>query len=304
MIREKHDQYCKQFTAELLEHKGEVQVHYEISPDGARQADIYFRPDPTADLKTLGLLGQIAAKPCIIEHFYNQPTQIEIQKCLQKLLTLRSNLLNKAERDKKAKSEAEQKNFQALKEEELPRLWILATSASDNLLNFFGAKPKPNWSKGVYFCCADGFRTAIVAINRLLPTPDTLLLRLLGKGKTQQDAIAEFRALKPNNALQDQVEYLLYKWQICLESQEELTEDDKEVLMNLSEIVEERQQKIFQQGIKQGREIVENLLQLRFGAIDEPMSQIIERLLKLPPNESSRLILQSSREELLAKLGH
>ncbi|HEC85137.1 MAG: hypothetical protein DRR08_30500 [Candidatus Parabeggiatoa sp. nov. 2] len=74
--------------------------------------------------------------------------------------------------------------------------------------------------------------------------------------------------------------------------------------MNLSEIVEERQQKFFQQGLKRSQEIVENLLLLRFGAIDEALSQIIERLLKLPPKESSRLILQSSREELLAKLGH
>jgi hypothetical protein len=75
--------------------------------------------------------------------------------------------------------------------------------------------------------------------------------------------------------------------------------------MNLSEIVEERQQKFFKQGMQRGQKIiVENLLQLRFGAIDEALSQIIERLLKLPPNESSRLILQSSQKELLAKLGY
>jgi len=87
MTREKHDQYCKQLAAELLWEKGDVKRHYEISPGKARQADIYFRPSPTADLKTLGLLGKIAATPCLLEHFYNQPTKIGLQTCIQKLFT-------------------------------------------------------------------------------------------------------------------------------------------------------------------------------------------------------------------------
>jgi hypothetical protein len=57
-----------------------------------------------------------------------------------------------------------------------------------------------------------------------------------------------------------------------------------------------------QQGIKRGQEIVENLIKLRFGDMDKALSSVIKRLLQLPPQESSRLILQSSREELLAKL--
>jgi len=32
MTRKKHDQYSKQFVAELLEPQGEVQVNYEIPP--------------------------------------------------------------------------------------------------------------------------------------------------------------------------------------------------------------------------------------------------------------------------------
>ena len=44
--------------------------------------------------------------------------------------------------------------------------------------------------------------------------------------------------------------------------------------------------------------IVENLLMLRFGGIDEGLSWVIKRLLQLPPQESSRLVLQSSRDFL------
>ena len=148
----------------------------------------------------------------------------------------------------------------------MPRLWILASSASDNFLDFFGAKlDLPSLCEGVYFC-AEGFRTAIVAINRLPPTPETLLLRLLGKGATQQQAIKEMLTFPKDDALRNHVEYLLYRWLMYLEAQDGLTEDDQELLMNLSEIVEQRQQNFLQQGrLEERRGFVENLLKLKFG---------------------------------------
>jgi hypothetical protein len=299
MTRKKHDQYSKQFIAELLEPKGDTQTQYEIPPGEAHQADVYFVPAPGADFQPLGLLGRIAAKPCLIEPFRSPPSRIELQTCVQKLLKLRCELLNKVKRDNKS---LEEKDKKSLPEDELPRLWILATSASDNLLKFFDAKPDlPNWCEGFYFC-ASGIRTAIVTINRLPPTPETLLLRLLGKGATQQQAIEEVLAFPTDNALRNHVEYLLYRWHISLEVQpDEPTEDDKELLMNLAKLVEERQQNI---RLEERRVFVENLLMLRFGKIDEPLSLVIKPLLKLPPSESSRLIWQASRETLLMKLSH
>ncbi len=253
------------------------------------------------------LLSKIAAKPCLIEPFRNQPSKIDIQTGLQKLFTLRSELLNKAKRDNKLEKE-EGANQKSLKEEALPQLWILATSASDNLLNFFGGKlDLSNWCEGVYFCGAEGVRTAIISINRLPPTPETLLVRLLGKGETQNQAIKEIRALPEDNALRNHVEGLLYRWRIYVKAKDDFTPDDKELLMNFSEIYREHQEKLLQQGLQQGlkrsQEIMGNLL-VRFGVIDQTLSQVIEPLLKLPPKESSRLILQSSREELVAKLSH
>ena len=304
MTRKKHDQYSKQFVAGLLEPQGETHINYEIPPGEAHHADIYFVPAPDADFQKLGLLGKIAAKPCLIEPFRNQPTKIEVQSCLLKLFTLRNELINQAERANKS-----EKKKQSLTEEKLPFLWIFATSVSDNLLNFFGVKPKPHWYKGIYFFQM-GIRTAIVSINQLPVIPETLLLRLLGKGETQKQAIEEIRELKEDNALRQHVEGLLYRWRIYVEAQKTLTEDDKGLLMNFSKIYQEHQEKILQQGvqqgvqqgIKRGQEIVENLIKLRFGKMDKALSSVIKRLLQLPPQESSRLILQSSREELLAKL--
>ncbi|RKZ77636.1 MAG: hypothetical protein DRR19_27635 [Candidatus Parabeggiatoa sp. nov. 1] len=92
-----------------------------------------------------------------------------------------------------------------------------------------------------------------------------------------------------------------------MKAKDDFTPDDKELLMNFSEIYREHEEKLLQQGLLQGlkrsQEIMGNLL-IRFGVIDQTLSQVIEPLLKLPPKESSRLILQSSREELVAKLSH
>jgi hypothetical protein len=73
-------------------------------------------------------------------------------------------------------------------------------------------------------------------------------------------------------------------------------------LSDLSEICKKSEEKLLQQGREEMRVFVEYLLKHRFGDLDDALLSAIKRLLQLPPQESSRLILQSSREELLAKL--
>ncbi|MBW4577861.1 MAG: hypothetical protein KME08_21745 [Aphanothece sp. CMT-3BRIN-NPC111] len=59
-----------------------------------------------------------------------------------------------------------------------------------------------------------------------------------------------------------------------------------------------------QSGLEQGqRRVVENLLRFRFGALDKELSAIISPVLSLPLEEFTPLLLQLSREELLARFG-
>ncbi|MBC1242276.1 hypothetical protein GNE10_35320 [Nostoc sp. 2RC] len=51
------------------------------------------------------------------------------------------------------------------------------------------------------------------------------------------------------------------------------------------------------------RLVVENLLQVRFGSLDNNLQAIIEPLLALPPQEFTPLLMQLSREELIARFG-
>ncbi|WP_051056216.1 hypothetical protein [Cylindrospermum stagnale] len=68
--------------------------------------------------------------------------------------------------------------------------------------------------------------------------------------------------------------------------------------MALSEAYQQWEQKTLQQGQRLG---LENLLKVRFGTLDEELSRVIEPLLQLPPEEYTRLYLQLSCGELLAR---
>jgi hypothetical protein len=47
--------------------------------------------------------------------------------------------------------------------------------------------------------------------------------------------------------------------------------------------------------------VIENMLKVRFGEVDKPLNAIIPELLELPVEDYTRLLLQLSREELLAR---
>jgi hypothetical protein len=212
---------------------------------------------------------------------------------LQKL----SALHNQLQRQQRKVAKRDDSQPKSIEEDELPNLWILATSASDRLLNDFGGTlKKPHWCKGVYFC-GKGWKTAIIAINRLPIIPKTLFIRLLGKGKTQQQAINEILAFPEDDIIRAEVEELLSIWRINIEAKDEKDEDEEELLMNLSPVYQQWRENTLRQ---MQRTFIENIIAARFGE-KEVRPQVVKSLLKLSPEESSRLLVQISREELLAK---
>ena len=74
--------------------------------------------------------------------------------------------------------------------------------------------------------------------------------------------------------------------------------------MELSPLLLQWRDEALQRGARMAnRSIIESLLRARFGDLDEELSGIIEPLLELPSEEFAVLLLQSSREELLARFG-
>jgi hypothetical protein len=291
MTRFIHDRFAKDYLEELLSPYGEVQSPRRVAGE-VRQIDVWFAPvaKDNPDISILGLLGKLATGTAIFEPFRNAPTPDEVCNCLLKLLEVRGEFQREANR-----------NRNHISESELPKLWILTPTASANLLSGFNATIKDDWLPGIYFM-AEYLRTAIVAIHQLPRTQETLWLRVLGKGKVQNQAIDELEALPADNPFRINALQLLYSLQKELEVTEDRNEEDRELIMRLSPLYQQDREEAEQRGEQRGeRLVVENLLRVRFGVSDAEILAIIDSLLTLPPEEFTPLLLQLSREELLAR---
>ncbi|MDP5015760.1 MAG: hypothetical protein NWQ43_00330, partial [Dolichospermum sp.] len=213
MTRQQHDQFAKQYLEELLSPLGTVEISREVT-DEVRQVDIFFSPipSPKVDPQSLGLLGRIAQSTALLEPFRNPPNKTEVRNCIIKLFSIYGDFQRKAKRENTS-----------LAETNLPFLWVLAPSASTGLIESFGAKlDLDNWLPGVFFL-PDAFKTAIVAINQLPVTNETLLCRLLGRDKVQQEAVKQLVALAPENPLRHNILELVFNWRVSVQTQEILT---------------------------------------------------------------------------------
>ncbi|MBW4601263.1 MAG: DUF4351 domain-containing protein [Calothrix sp. FI2-JRJ7] len=297
MTRFPYDEFAKDYLKELLSSIGNVDPSRKVASE-IQEIDVYYTLDPQGAIdeqkkRILGLLGRFATTAAIFEPFRNAATPSEIRGCTNKLFDIFAEIERKAKREKTKVIEAE-----------LPRLWILSPTASKSLLKGFGAKLDEEWINGVYFC-DDYWKTVIVAIHKLPRTPETLWLRVLGRGKIQTQAVAELQALPADNPLRNVALDLLSNLKTILEVRQDQNKEDKSFLMQLSPIYEQHLAEATERGVQQGqRVIVENLLTARFGSLDPELMAIVQRIVNLPPNEYSVLLLQLanlSREELLAR---
>jgi hypothetical protein len=280
MTKNSFDQFSKQFLEEFLSPLGAVETSHEVSGE-AQFVDVYFIPnlEPTTTSTELGLLGRIAQTPCLIEPFRNQPSSDEIRSCLLKLYQVHGDYRRRARREK-----------ENLQEVDLPQLWVLASSASAALLFGFGASLDDDWGAGIYFL-SYSLKTAIVAINQLPRTQETLWLRLLGEGQTQKQAIAEVLAFNTEDPRRSSILKLLASWKISIEIAEQVSEAERELLMALSQAYLEWEQQTEQRGMQRGmqqgaqqgaqqeaRLLVLRLLNRRVGIVPEDLEAQISSL--------------------------
>jgi hypothetical protein len=312
MTRFIHDQFAKQYLTELLTPYGQVETSKDITAE-VRQIDLLFIPDPqpAQSLEKLGLLGKMATNYAIFEPFRNPVSKSEIRSCIGKLFDVHADLERQAKR-----------NETRINETELPQLWIFTPTASVDILESFnGTLDETNWGKGIYFLSA-GLKTVVVVIHQLPSTPETLFLRVLGRGKVQRQAVEELEALANNSPFLGDIIELVHNLIAVLSARQrqehDIDQDDQELIMKLSqmyqqqleEIKKQERQEGLQEGEKRGldrgiererRAMIESILQVRFGEVDSQLATIINPLIAMNREEFTPLLLQLSREELLAR---
>ena len=302
MTRFIHDQFAKQYLTELLISYGQIEMSKDITSE-VRQIDVLFTPaSPFPDgIESLGLLGRMAKNSSytIFEPFRNAVSKSEIRSCMGKLFDIHADLERQTKR-----------NNTRINEEELPYLWIFTPTASADILESFNfTLDEENWGKGIYFL-GKALKTVLIVIHQLPTTPETLFLRVLGRGKIQRQAVEELEALSENSPFLTNIIQLVHDLIAVLSARQEkehdIDQDDQELIMKLSEMYQQQLAEIKKQEREEGilrerRAMIESIIQVRFGELDSELATIIDQVIAMTREEFTPLLLQLSREELLAR---
>ena len=317
MTRFIYDQFSKDYLEELLTPCGEVSSSKKVASE-VKEIDVLFTPNPSlsANREVLGLLGRMAVSRGIFEPFHNPITRAEVWDCVIKLGEVSRQLQREANRSQTR-----------IPESELPKLWMLTPTASTAILSKFGGRIDRSWMAGVYFL-PEWFRSAIVVIHQLPRIPETLWLRILGKGRVQRQAIDELESLPEDSPHRSPTLKLLLNLRKHLEVRQELDVGERELIMRLAPLFDQELEQKFREGEQQGeqrgelrgiqqgeqrgiqrerRTMIENLLRFRFGELDEELATVTEQILALSTEELTPLIFQLSqlsREDLLARFSN
>ncbi len=203
MTRFIHDQFAKKYLAELLAFfgEGEVQTSVDIAAE-VKQVDVLFitKAKTSTNHPPMTLGEKLAASSALFEPFRNPVSGKEIVNCCCKL----NNWSEKMEREAKRKK-------RKISEAEFPILWIISPTFSDSLIKLCCAVPdEENYPKGIYLLPGI-FQGRVIAVHQLPDTPETLWLRILGRGKVQEKAIKELQSLQEDSVIKNNALELVYE---------------------------------------------------------------------------------------------
>ncbi|GAP98572.1 DUF4351 domain-containing protein [Leptolyngbya sp. NIES-2104] len=298
MTRQPFDEFSKQLFETLLSPYGRVTIDRNV-PGEARRIDIYFEPSDPSQLNPaeLGQLAQLSTTKSLFEPFRNPPSSHDVRTCAMKLYLLHADLNRTVDR--------------ILPDADLPQLWILASSVSDRLLDDFGGELAGE--DGIY-TFDRGWRTGIINIAELPVTEETLWLRLLGKGTTQEQAIEELLLLPETTPKRAAALDLLVRWRISIEVTANVEAEEERFLVALSQVYLEWERRTRAEGIEQGIEqgiergieqgerrgkasLILMLLRSRFETLPQSVEAQIQQLSIVKLDELAIALLQFNNPE-------
>jgi hypothetical protein len=194
------DRLAKRIAEEALRASGTTTVIQEEITAETQYADLSHVPDPAreAERQRLGLLGRLAATPCLIEVYSQAPSAEDFRACLAKHLAAWQHRA----REHRKRTEPPQQPPWPVEPFVEPSLWIIAAGKPRSVLDALECEQAPGWPTGIYAFGAEVLRVGIVVASEL-PRDDTttLLVRLMAAGPLLPQAAREVAAL-PEGALE------------------------------------------------------------------------------------------------------
>jgi hypothetical protein len=235
-MRNRFDHLAKQIGQAALGRSGATVVHDEISPE-TQHADLRHEPDParSGERKRLGLLGRMAAVPCLIEIYSHAPGAEELRACLTKHLAFWQQRARRARADNQRRRRKRQPPRAFIE----PSLWIIAAGAPTAILTKLELKPASGWPAGVYFFGEDVLRVGLVVASELPRERSTLLVRLMAAGPLLAQAIEDLGTLPPSAPERAVAEGILVRLQYALGKKPTRTREEEAFIVTMYETWED-----------------------------------------------------------------
>ena len=176
--RPRYDTFAKEALGDTLERLGTVSPQHTILAR-PQHGDLWFEPHPNPPKlhpPLMALIGRMARTPALFEPFSTRPSDEQLRDVLGKALVLDRHRRTSVERAKKAYVRG--------------HTWVLVPRISKALLARARARLDTGWGAGFYGM-SELSGAHIVVIRELPENPQTLLLRLMGRGDTLKRAIRE-----------------------------------------------------------------------------------------------------------------
>jgi len=184
MARNVEDAFGKNILHDLFRLRGLAETEADVPPGNGKRIDVWFVPEN--DVRTVGapvftgVLEEMASDSAAIELWSDPPSGDDFHTSLGKREVWHDVL---ELRDKRSWPR--------------PPLWHVCAGKPVNVIKGFGLEPAT--IPGLYRPPAPDWRVHVVVVGELPTTRDTILLRLLGRGRVRQGALRELRAL-PDDA--------------------------------------------------------------------------------------------------------
>ncbi len=238
-MRNKLDQIAKALLGTLMPPAAVVEIAREI-PGQVLVADLWVESigAHANELARLGALGtMIGLGPCLLEPFSKPPGVREVRSCMLEQLSLDHHLFREATREKRP-------------ELTFPKLWIISSGRPETAIDAMQLQPMEGWPAG-FWQSLDFYAFYLVVARDLPKIPDTLFLRLLGRGPTLRQAVREL-ATNPEHAWAFKLlRHVLVAYRLEIEQDPE-EEEDMEALREVEAIYEEWEKRTKEAGEKTG----------------------------------------------------
>ncbi|HWO18489.1 MAG TPA: hypothetical protein VNO30_06920, partial [Kofleriaceae bacterium] len=142
------DQFAKSLLRDALCRACTAETEVEVLA-ATQKIDVYTTPDPAraAERARMGLLGELAAQPCLFEPFHDTPTLRQVRRCLNKQHTWHHELERRARAAVRAAAADSSGTRPAANEVPFPLLVVISPGKPATVLDAYGCE----WgSPGVY----------------------------------------------------------------------------------------------------------------------------------------------------------